>query len=185
MDLPIEGQMSGAERDAIQQLVQNVKPCVVAECGTWYGGGSTLAIIRGLLNNRKGILYSWETDEEKYLAASDSIRRHLPGSDLFVRFFNRDFALDLDWMASTSQILLLDGASDSGATMSYMQAADRLGSPGQYVILHDWDEHKCESVKSTVENQTFRSEWDVLLRLESITGMVVLRKGLQKMGVED
>ena len=66
--MPIEGQLSEAERRLITEAITGAaqKPLVAIEVGTWLGGGSTLHILRALEQNGAGELWGIEVDRSIY-----------------------------------------------------------------------------------------------------------------------
>ena len=53
------GQMTDNEKQYIYNLVKNINSKLSLESGTWYGGGSTLSLAKGLYET-KGILHTFE-----------------------------------------------------------------------------------------------------------------------------
>jgi len=77
---PIEGQLNAQERAFITKTILDapVKPQVALEVGTWFGGGSTLHILRALEQNGTGHLYGIEADSSIYAQMVENIRKAAP-----------------------------------------------------------------------------------------------------------
>ncbi|HEX7010367.1 MAG TPA: hypothetical protein VF184_10310, partial [Phycisphaeraceae bacterium] len=74
----MQGQMHPEERDLIHRTVLDDNPTVVVECGTWYGGGSTLAAARALHAQARGRLHTWEIDPQKMSRAVSAYAEECP-----------------------------------------------------------------------------------------------------------
>lgn len=80
----MEGQLNTDERAIITHWVNEIKPELVLEVGTWKGGGSTLHILKALEVNHKGHLWGIEASQDIYDQMIANITS--AGDDLVARF---------------------------------------------------------------------------------------------------
>lgn len=169
----IQGQMSNEERDLIYRTCFAAKPDLAVECGTWHGGGSTLAAGRALFALGSGVLHTWDTDASMVRSAEESLKTQTPGVYRHVRFNHGDFIGGLGDTCGSIGYATLDGPEDAEYTVGCLRALAGRMESGAPVILHDWKRHKCEAVKSIILNE---GGWHVETELDTFTGIALLRR---------
>ena len=143
--------MNEAQRSLIHDtvLAKKTPPLVVVECGTWLGGGSTLAAARALGELGHGTLHTWEVDPQRYQSALTSFMEEFPELLPYIRFHYGDFMCDIEWIQCNYHVAILDGPENAAYTelaFKYLQEpAPRT------IILHDWETSKCERLRDTTE----------------------------------
>ncbi len=193
----IPGQLNGSERFYLQSLVERIKPEIVIENGTWYGGGSTLFLVKGLCNNQKGVLYTYET-HKPFFDVANNFYGHCGNPNNytpFIKLFNADFntsmvELDQEIIDKTS-IFFMDGGDENEhghlklPKEMYPEHSENLGAfkiiekrikSGTHVLCHDWlvEGGRGTFIKWYLDNK----KWDgwKLLYLETSYGMAHLIK---------
>lgn len=158
----MEGQMTKEEREFIKNSVSLCKPEFLVECGTWKGGGSTLAIGEAIHDQNKGMLYTFEQNKEIYDIAQTDFQKEHPGIAKYIKFHNDDFIEGLQRLKLLRiDFALLDGPGTRKNNCYMVKALEVVGnlmSNGGIVILHDWNKIKCEIVKSVI---FCSGEWNV------------------------
>ena len=161
------GQMHPPERQLIYDTVRARKPNLVAECGTWKGGGSTLAIAKALHENQHGKLLSFETNPGFHDEAVKRFRAERPELMPYVSFYLCDFIAGL--RPFLPNMVVLDGPEDANYTLRSFWACQSATC----MILHDWKNSKCDSVKKALENPSVlhAASWRIDTVLDTETGM--------------
>jgi hypothetical protein len=151
----LKGQLNQIERNYLHNLVIDKKPDIILESGTWYGGGSTLAMVSALKNNNKGILYTYETHIPFYNVATKYYRNSIYYN--YIKLLNEDFVIAIsnlgeDFYKKVS-IVFLDGGDENQfgqlklPICMYPESSENLASfkilenkvnRGTHVICHDW-----------------------------------------------
>ena len=106
------GQMTDNEKQYIYNLVKNINSKLSLESGTWYGGGSTLSLAKGLYET-KGILHTFEEHYDFYKIAKefydssiyDNVKLYNSSFTNGLKEFSDDFLKSLD-------LILLDGGDE-------------------------------------------------------------------------
>jgi len=141
----IEGQLNSSERDFIIKVILNapVKPRMALEVGTWFGGGSTLHILRALEQNGIGQLYGIEADSSIYARMIENIQKAAPAAaKRFSPFFgfsdeaipalfakqSVDFAVDF---------VFLDGGNNPKEQIMEFWLLDKHIPVGGQLLAHD------------------------------------------------
>jgi len=154
-----DGQLLPAEREFLYRSVMAHRPAVVLEVGTWNGGGSTLQIHHALCAIEYGMLYTCETDAERFATAHayyhDKLHiecRHQPSTDLIE---------DLIATGTIPDIVFFDGAEDADLTLSDFKLISEHMKPGSIFMCHDWDapSKKAASLRPYIE---VADDWDLV-----------------------
>ncbi len=152
-----QGQMSQDERNYITDLIIKLNAQLVFESGTWYGGGSTLSIMKGL-SITNGILYTFEECNEFFEIAKNFYEKGMYRHQ--INLFNCDFLDGLKKLDSSLlknvDCILLDGGDEapngghkhpidlyikdynfSENVQSFKFIEDKI-KIGCNLLLHDW-----------------------------------------------
>jgi predicted O-methyltransferase YrrM len=154
-----EGQMNPAERQALYDLVIQIKPEIVCEVGTCRGGGSTYFISSALEENKKGLLYTCENNDEFYEYAVNLYETNdefIPLKKYVILCKGSSFEVyDLVFKVLEEKkidIVFLDGGA-CGITMLYDFCMFRPRIPvGGFLAAHDWDNGKSDYLKPVINN---------------------------------
>jgi hypothetical protein len=151
------GQMSIKEKEYIYNTVKNTNSKQAIESGTWYGGGSTLSLVKGL-SETGGILYTFEENHSFYEVA----KRFYDNSSYTnnIKLYNTSFIdglknLSYEFLNSVD-LILLDGGDElpnglhklnisayiqnynvSENVQSFKFLEDKI-KIGCNLLLHDW-----------------------------------------------
>lgn len=189
------GQLSIEERKYLKNVVTTFKPNLLLESGTWFGGGSTLSLVEGLYENKKGILHTVEEVTGYYTVANnfyknskylDFIKLH---NSSFISFIN---TIDL----SEIDLIFLDGGDEapdgkhklelkeylkdyncSENVQSFKIIEERI-KPNTHVILHDWNDVQGRGnfVKRYLEKEDKMKYFKIHNCLNITTGLMHLIK---------
>jgi hypothetical protein len=194
-DLPL-GQMSEEERKYIKDLIINSNIKLVLESGTWYGGGSTLSIMKGL-SKTGGILYTYEEFLGFYKVAKNFYEKSIYRDQ--INLFNCNFVegiknLDSSFLNQVD-LILLDGGDEnptgghklpinqyledynvSENVQSFKFIQDKI-KIGCNLLLHDWTTEIGRGffVKKYLED-TMCDDFKLINLLETTTGLAHLIK---------
>jgi cephalosporin hydroxylase len=152
-----EGQMNPEERQALYNLVMEVKPETVCEVGTARGGGSTYFISSALRNLNKGVLYTCENNQEffDYALALYNSADDLRGLEQYINFNYGDSEkvfTKLLPQIKKPDIVFLDGGASS-IKMVYDFTMFRPFIPtGKYLACHDWVNGKSCYLRPVIQN---------------------------------
>jgi len=173
----MEGQMEPKERALITQTVLQEQPTICVECGTWLGGGSTLAIAEALKQLGKGTLHTFEKDPEMMTKAVTAYETERPDLLSYVKFYDGDFVEGIERLGLRIDFALLDGPGTrrfNWYNVKALFAVDRLMPVGGVIIFHDWFKIKCEVVRPFIwMNQVY---WKIEQVMQSTMGLAVVRK---------
>jgi hypothetical protein len=155
-ELP-QGQLSSIEREYLFDIVVNLKPNIVLESGTWYGGGSTMSLAKGLFENQKGILHTYEEHTPFYSVANNFYKSSK--YNMFVQLHNGTFIDGVNSFTpedfDSVDIIFLDGGDEApnghtkydikvyyndptkSENVQSFVLLDSLVKPNTH-ILHDW-----------------------------------------------
>jgi hypothetical protein len=191
------GQMSENERNYITDVVKKLKPRISVESGTWYGGGSTLSIVKGLLNT-DGVLYTYEEHFDFYNVA----KKFYDNSEYIdnIQLFNLSFILGInefdDKFYDLVDFILLDGGDESPNGDHKFEVNDYLKEYnisenvqsfkilenkikiGCHLLLHDWSVEigRGNFVKRYLEESGNIKNFEKINLLNDTTGLVHLKK---------
>jgi len=150
----IEGQLTKDERRIVREMICYATPHCCVECGTWAGGGSTRAIVDGLMLVKQGQLHSFELDADRAAQASAAYEREMPSlPDDLLNIYHMDYLTGMieimDAVADHPiDFAFLDGPERSEFTISALRhTVDRMPNGG-HVMLHDWHTGKCDGVRA-------------------------------------
>jgi predicted O-methyltransferase YrrM len=133
----MNGQLLDKERKFLHDAILLYKPDIVLEVGTWKGGGSTWQIVEGLKKNRKGLLFTCETEKEFF----DEAIKLYEGNNL-IHLCNVDSCELIRELISTNQIpdfLFFDGPEDISTALYDFESLDKYLKPGSIFCMHDWE----------------------------------------------
>ena len=176
-EVTISGQMSEAERRFLTEAIRNAskKPQVVLETGTWFGGGSTLHILRALHQNGTGHLWGIEIDRSIYTQMIANIRAALPeAADRFTPVFGRSQDVIPRWLAESGAVgrvdfVFLDGGDNPlEQIVEFKLLADRIPVGGR-LMAHD---AKMRKGKWLVPYLSLLDNWQVQLHELSEVGLL-------------
>jgi hypothetical protein len=192
-----EGQMSENERNYITDVVKKLKPKISIESGTWYGGGSTLSIVKGLLNT-DGVLYTYEEHFDFY----DVAKNFYDNSEYTnnIQLFNLSFINGInefnDKFYDLVDFILLDGGDElpngshkfdvneyikeyniSENVQSFKILENKI-KIGCHLLLHDWsiDIGRGHFVKRYLEESGNIKNFEIINLLNDTTGLIHLKK---------
>ena len=141
----IPGQLNVEERRIITAAIIDApkKPEIVLEVGTWFGGGSTLHLLRALEHNATGHLWGIEADQSIYERMVTNIRRAAP--EVCHRFtpllgFSEDVIPRwLEQLGSDAKIdvVFLDGGNNPREQITEFGLLDPHMPVGAVLIAHD------------------------------------------------
>lgn len=141
----IEGQLNARERAFITKAILDapVKPRMALEVGTWFGGGSTLHILRALEQNGIGHLYGIEADSSIYARMIENIQRAAPAaSKRFTPIFGfSDKAIPALFAEQppdfTVDFVFLDGGNNPMEQIIEFRLLDKYIPVGGQLLAHD------------------------------------------------
>lgn len=171
----MQGQMYPEEREAIYRCVLTHEPQITVECGTWFGGGSTLAAAKAHFHNGTGWLYTWETEADRYESALCAYETEYPHLLDFVDFNLGDFLGGLQRFSHVD-IAILDGPEDAEYDRRCFEEVAKRGA--RFVICHDFKTEKCRLVQDW-------PGYEKELVLDTFTGLVIFRKRKYEMEPPD
>lgn len=185
------GQMCQEEREYLFNVVKILKPQLVLESGTWKGGGSTLCIVRGLFENKNGMLHTFETHKLFY----EEARRYYETSEDFsthIKLYNQDFIAFVERLTewSSTDLILLDGGDETPdgqfklSMNMYPENSENLKSfkiieqkckTGTHVLLHDWTTGRGSFIRTYLEDKNY-SGWKLVHLVSSQVGLAHIVK---------
>ena len=178
---PIEGQLNAAERQLLTDAIVKaaVKPKVAVEVGTWFGGGSTLHILRALQRNGVGTLLGIEADESVYEQMIRNIREAIP--EALHRFtpafgFSQDIIPGwLDKLGPEAQVdfVFLDGGNNPREQIEEFTLLESRIPVGGQLMAHD---AKLRKGKWLVPYLSLLDNWTTTLHDVSEEGLFHARK---------
>ncbi|MBI3850083.1 MAG: class I SAM-dependent methyltransferase [Verrucomicrobia bacterium] len=141
----IEGQLNATERRLLMQAIREaaVKPKVVIEVGTWFGGGSTLHILRALQQNGAGHLWGIEADRSVYEQMLTNLRAAAPEAcSRFTPLFGFSQDVIPQWLAEQGRGVMvdfafLDGSNNPGEQITEFHLLDSHIPVGGQLMAHD------------------------------------------------
>lgn len=190
------GQMSKNERNYIYETVININAKLIIESGTWYGGGSTLSLVKGLYETN-GILHTFEEYYEFYVEA-----KKFYDSSIYVnniKLYNTSFINGLHELPNdffkSIDLILLDGGDElpngnhklsissyiedyniSENVQSFKFLEDKI-NVGCNLLLHDWSitEGRGNFVKRYLESNNINN-FEIINIINESTGLAHLKK---------
>jgi len=192
-----EGQLTNIEREYLYNLVKEIKPDFILESGTWHGGGSTLSLTKGLFENNKGILDTYEENNYFYTIANNYYSSSIYKN--FINLFNINFIDGIDNLSEEEiqkyDIVFLDGGDESSdgrhklSIESYLKdfnVSENVQSfrilenklkKNTHVLLHDWSiiEGRGNFVKRYLESINFKN-FELKNIIDESTGLAHLVK---------
>lgn len=190
------GQMTTDEREYIAYVVKNIDAKLCLESGTWYGGGSTLSIVKALVET-DGILHTFEEYEKFFLIA----KQYYDNSEYVnnIKLYNMSFIQGLynfsnDFLKSVD-FILLDGGdelpnghhklpvssyiqdynlSENVRSFQYLESKIKTGCS---ILLHDWiiDTGRGNFVKRYLE-ETNNQNFKLINIIHGSTGLAHIKK---------
>lgn len=144
-DQPIEGQLNAVERRLLTEAIIGAeeKPKVLIEVGTWYGGGSTLHILRALQQNGVGHLWGIEADRSVYQRMLNNLRATAPEAcSRFTALFGFSEDVIPQWLAERGphvsvDFAFLDGGNNPSEQIAEFHLLDPHIPVGGQLMAHD------------------------------------------------
>jgi predicted O-methyltransferase YrrM len=141
----IEGQLNATERQLLTRAIVECaeKPKVVIEVGTWFGGGSTLHILRALQKNGTGHLWGIEVDRSTYDKMVANIRAAAPdAAGRFTPLFGFSQEVLRKWLPEQGPVVrvdfaFLDGGNNPREQIEEFQLLDPVIPVGGQLMAHD------------------------------------------------
>lgn len=141
----IEGQLNAVERRLLTQAIVGAveKPKVLIEVGTWYGGGSTLHILRALEQNGIGHLWGIEADRSVYERMRGNLRAAAPEAcNRFTALFGFSEDVIPQWLAERGprvsvDFVFLDGGNNPGEQIAEFHLLGPHIPVGGQLMAHD------------------------------------------------
>jgi hypothetical protein len=190
------GQMTENERQYIYDTAKNINSKLALESGTWYGGGSTLSLTKGLYET-KGVLHTFEEHYDFYKVAKEFYDNSIYTDN--IKLYNSSFISGLQKLSSeffkSVDLILLDGGDElpNGhhklAVSSYLEdynisenvqsfkfLEDKINI-GCHLLLHDWsvDEGRGNFIKRYLE-ATNNDNFELINLITGSTGLAHLKK---------
>jgi hypothetical protein len=189
------GQMTDNEKQYIYNLVKNINSKLSLESGTWYGGGSTLSLAKGLYET-KGILHTFEEHYDFYKIAKEFYDSSIYDN---VKLYNSSFTNGLkefsDDFLKSVDLILLDGGDElpngkhklsileyindynnSENVQSFILLENKI-NVGCNLLLHDWSiiEGRGNFIKRYLED-TNNTKFELINIIPGSTGLAHLKK---------
>src|SRR6266496_3759711 len=145
LDETIEGQLNLAERRLLTEAIIGAKekPRVLIEVGTWYGGGSTLHILRALQQNGVGHLWGIEANRSVYERMLANLRVAAPDAcPRFTALFGFSDEVIPRWLAERGpkvsvDFAFLDGGNNPGEQIAEFHLLAPHIPVGGQLMAHD------------------------------------------------
>jgi predicted O-methyltransferase YrrM len=177
----IEGQLNAAERHLLTEAIIGAveKPKVLIEVGTWYGGGSTLHILRALQKNGVGHLWGIEADRSVYERMLANLRAAAPDAcNRFTALFGFSDDVIPQWLAERGpqaavDFAFLDGGNNPGEQVAEFRLLDSQIPVGGQLMAHD---AKLRKGKWLVPYLSRLDNWRTELQDVSDEGLFYARK---------
>lgn len=190
-----QGMLLEHERKYLTDVVLKYKPNVILESGTWYGGGSTLSLVKGLYENEKGILHTVEEHSDYYEIANNFYKNSQYSKyiklykDNFINMINNFNLLEVD-------LVFLDGGDEKPCGNAKLDINEYLENynvsenvqsfkileekirPNTHIILHDWfySHGRGNFVKRYLEKEDKMKNYKLEKSFSQYTGMAHLIK---------
>jgi hypothetical protein len=191
------GQMSENEREYIYNTVKKINSKLSIESGTWYGGGSTLSITKGMYET-KGVLHTFEEHYDFYKVAKEFYDNSIYANN--IKLYNSSFIKGIselsDEFLKSVDLILLDGGDESPDGNHKLNVSSYLNdynisenvqsfkllenkiSIGCNLLLHDWSiiEGRGNFIKRYLESTTNNNNFELVTIMEGSTGLAHLKK---------
>lgn len=182
MNSPIAGQLSEVERGLIQSTIRDSRiPVKVAiEVGTWYGGGSTLHILKAMHERGEGQLWGIEADRAVFEKMSATLEASAE-PELMKRFtpVHGFSVVAIPGIVAglqqgiTVDFVFLDGGDDPlEQIVEFRLLADRV-PVGGHLLSHDAKLRKGKWFRPYISDL---SNWETEMHDVSAEGLLVARK---------
>lgn len=120
-----------------QMIIQEVKPDLIIEVGTAYGG-SALYFADLLENINHGQLHTIDISEESFLENSEEIRNLIDKNPRITRYLGGYQDYNLSLVEPFNKILLVDdGSHHYSDVLSVMHKFEKIISKDSYMIIED------------------------------------------------
>ncbi len=192
---PPPGQLSQEEKNYLTSVVLHIKPNIVLESGTWFGGGSTLSLVHGLYKNKKGILHTVEEVVGFFQVASNYYVNSKYSS--FIKLYNDSFISVINNMnLSEVDLFFLDGGDETPEGQHKLPISEYINNydvsenvqsfkiiekqikPNTHLILHDWNipHGRGNFIKRYLEKENKMKHYKLQCCLNTTTGLAHLIK---------
>lgn len=180
-DEAIEGQLNAVERRLLTEAIVGAgeKPRILIEVGTWYGGGSTLHILRALEANGVGHLWGIEADRSIYDRMLFNLRTGAPEAcHRFTPLLGFSEDVIPQWLREqgndvTVDFAFLDGGNNPREQIAEFHLLDPHIPVGGQLMAHD---AKLRKGKWLVPYLARLDNWRTELHDVSQEGMLHARK---------
>ena len=187
------GQLLEQERKYLTDIVLKIKPNIVLESGTWYGGGSTLSLVKGLFENKKGTLHTVEEHYDYYKIAND-FYKNSQYSEHIKLYHNSFVNVIRDMNLLEVDLIFLDGGDEKPGghpKLDYSKYVDNYNlsenvqsfkiieqkiKPNTHIILQDWGYGRGSFVKQYLIKENKMQNYKLEHSLSEYTGMAHLIK---------
>lgn len=191
-----EGQMTHEERNYIEKIIKENNFKFVVESGTWYGGGSTLSIMKGLIQTN-GVLFTYEEELSFFDVARNFYENSIFSKN--IKLYNISFLEGLKNLSEETllkiDLVLLDGGDEtpngfhkleideyikdyykSENVQSFIYLEDKL-KPNCHLLLHDWSIEigRGNFIKRYLTDKNFQG-FELINIIETSTGLAHLIK---------
>lgn len=159
------GQMYVAERKLLYDTILMYKPRHCFEIGTYTGGGSTYFIAKAFEHLHAGKLITMEIDPYYYNKAKDYYKNNIPKVGARVEFILGSTPEMFDAVIQeykSVDCIFLDGAEESGQTLSQYEYFLPHFHSGTILMVHDWNTEKTRTLKPILLNDT---KWKLVQEL--------------------
>jgi predicted O-methyltransferase YrrM len=141
----IPGQLNATERRLLTEAITLApkRPEILIEVGTWFGGGSTLHILRAIEANQTGHLWGIEADRSIYERMLANLRAGAPeAANRFTPLFGFSQDVLARWKeeqgpGATVDFAFLDGGNNPREQIDEFRLLDPLIPVGGQLMAHD------------------------------------------------
>lgn len=148
---------------------------VAVECGTWYGGGSTLVMAKAMQEVNRGALWTWEMDPTVFGEATSTFNREFPELKPRVHFHLGDFITGVrqDGVPKAIDMAFMDGPEDAAYSLWAFRAIERRIRAGGVAAFHDWKTEKCRLIRDYLASDP---AWKLECSLDTATGLAYVTR---------
>jgi predicted O-methyltransferase YrrM len=177
----IPGQMNAAERQILAAAIRDAPtaPKIVLEVGTWFGGGSTLHLLRALEENGEGHLWGIEADRTIYDQMLGNICSAAPDAAArFTPLFGLSHEVIPHWLQQLGpdakvDLVFLDGGDNPNEQIQEFELLSDRIPVGGHLFAHD---AKLRKGKWLLPYLKLLDNWRVQLHDVSVEGLLGARK---------
>lgn len=176
--IAFDGQLNNKERELIRESISSInKTKIIAiEIGTWYGGGSTLHILKEIISKGGGHLYGIEADQSIYHKMVENISNAIPDYQKYftpVFGFSQNILPKLLENLSEVDFAFLDGGNQPQEQIDEYKLLANKMPIGGILMAHDV---KLRKGKWLVPYVHCLDNWECELYNVSEEGLFVVKK---------